>query len=351
MFVQVYNNAQRLLPGRRRELTISDTQGNTYMPIVPSRPTTSPTAAGRCRATGRLPVLDSVAADGPTQGALLLFKIQTVSLDNRPLEAQDRRSRRTRPRRARPSSTSNYCRPACRPASSTSRATGAAVSPPAPSLTSSTPTTIRGCSAGAKAANQASVLLASLSAPTQPSRPRLRMPIRSLASAGGARTRSSVPRCRSCRRRRRRGSPPRCRCRLRTTPIIRRRTVRATAALVDAYGRGRGRLEREGRPRAAPAVGDRRGDDAPSAAASPAPDPGRSRSSRHRVRPGCCPAAGSVLSAGARDPGVVVEAEAFGRRHQARRAELHAERREHRVAGDREGELERCRRIPRRWRC
>ena len=28
---------------------------------------------------------DSIASDGPTQGALLLFKIQTVSLDNRPL--------------------------------------------------------------------------------------------------------------------------------------------------------------------------------------------------------------------------------------------------------------------------
>ena len=34
---------------------------------------------------GRLPQLDTIAAAGPTQGALLLFKIQTVSLDNRPL--------------------------------------------------------------------------------------------------------------------------------------------------------------------------------------------------------------------------------------------------------------------------
>ena len=41
-------------------------------------------------------------------------------------------------------------------------------------------------------------------------------------------------------------------------------------------------------------------------------------------------------------PGVVVEAEAFGRRHQARRAELDAERREHRVARHGEGELERA---------
>ena len=33
----------------------------------------------------RLPALDTTAANGPTQGALLLFKIQVVSLDNRPL--------------------------------------------------------------------------------------------------------------------------------------------------------------------------------------------------------------------------------------------------------------------------
>jgi hypothetical protein len=33
-----------------------------------------------------LPPPDTTAAFGPTQGALLLFKIKTVSLDNRPLE-------------------------------------------------------------------------------------------------------------------------------------------------------------------------------------------------------------------------------------------------------------------------
>jgi hypothetical protein len=34
---------------------------------------------------GRLPEPDTIASEGTTQGALLLFKIQTVSLDNRPL--------------------------------------------------------------------------------------------------------------------------------------------------------------------------------------------------------------------------------------------------------------------------
>jgi hypothetical protein len=34
----------------------------------------------------RIPALNTVAANGPTQGALLLYKIKIVSLDNRPLE-------------------------------------------------------------------------------------------------------------------------------------------------------------------------------------------------------------------------------------------------------------------------
>ena len=40
----------------------------------------------KLRPDWRLPLPDSVASFGPTQGALLLYKIQTVSLDNRPLE-------------------------------------------------------------------------------------------------------------------------------------------------------------------------------------------------------------------------------------------------------------------------
>ena len=41
---------------------------------------------GTVPAKGRLPLPDSVAALGATQGALLLYKIQIVSLDNRPLK-------------------------------------------------------------------------------------------------------------------------------------------------------------------------------------------------------------------------------------------------------------------------
>jgi hypothetical protein len=89
VFVQVYNESS--MPHlAAKEMTISDTQNNVYLPVVPS-PTnefsyqkfaySSPLAP-----KARIPALNTVAADGPTQGALLLYKIKIVSLDNRPLE-------------------------------------------------------------------------------------------------------------------------------------------------------------------------------------------------------------------------------------------------------------------------
>jgi hypothetical protein len=85
VFVQVYNNGSRELPAATSP-TISDTQGNTYLPITPDQTNEFAYRAGSVQAKGRLPTPDSIAAAGPTQGALLLYKIQTVSLDNRPLE-------------------------------------------------------------------------------------------------------------------------------------------------------------------------------------------------------------------------------------------------------------------------
>ena len=43
------------------------------------------------RPKGLIPVPDSVAATGPVQGSLLLFKVKTSSLQNRPLEFRFRR--------------------------------------------------------------------------------------------------------------------------------------------------------------------------------------------------------------------------------------------------------------------
>jgi hypothetical protein len=85
VFLQVYNDGSKALPAAS-DLTITDTQGNRYQPIVPGPANQFAYRAGSVPSKGRLPIADSIAADGTTQGALLLFKIQIVSLDNRPLK-------------------------------------------------------------------------------------------------------------------------------------------------------------------------------------------------------------------------------------------------------------------------
>jgi hypothetical protein len=67
-------------------MTISDTQGNVYTPVELETGNEFAYRAGMIPPQGRIPELDSIAAAGPIQGALLLFKIHTVSLDNRPLK-------------------------------------------------------------------------------------------------------------------------------------------------------------------------------------------------------------------------------------------------------------------------
>jgi hypothetical protein len=85
VFLQVYNNGTHAQPAAT-DLTITDTQENRYTPITPSAVNSFAYRAGTVPAHGRVPALGTVAANGPTQGALLLFKIQIESLDNRPLE-------------------------------------------------------------------------------------------------------------------------------------------------------------------------------------------------------------------------------------------------------------------------
>jgi hypothetical protein len=84
VFVQVYNETQRSHPSATN-LTISDTQGTVYSPILPSSTNEFAYHDGAVPAKGRIPALDTVAAAGPTQGALLLYKVKLASLDNRPL--------------------------------------------------------------------------------------------------------------------------------------------------------------------------------------------------------------------------------------------------------------------------
>jgi len=85
VFVQVYNNGSTELPAAN-DLTIADTQGNVYLPVVPNETNPFAYRAGMVPAKGQLPEPSSTAASGPTQGALLLYKIHIVSLDNRPLK-------------------------------------------------------------------------------------------------------------------------------------------------------------------------------------------------------------------------------------------------------------------------
>jgi len=87
VFMQVYNNTPASHPAASA-VTISDTQGNTYAPVAPDESNQFAYRGGAVAANGRLPVPDSIAAAGPTQGALLLYKIKITSLDNRPLKVR-----------------------------------------------------------------------------------------------------------------------------------------------------------------------------------------------------------------------------------------------------------------------
>ena len=85
VFLQVYNNSSAALQAAS-SLTVTDTQGNRYTPVVPEQANQFAYHTGTVPAEGRLPEPDSIANAGPTQGALLLYKNQSVSLDNRPMK-------------------------------------------------------------------------------------------------------------------------------------------------------------------------------------------------------------------------------------------------------------------------
>ena len=85
VFVQVYNNGS-VAAAAANSPTVSDTQGNTYAPIVPDQSNLYAYRGGVVPAKGRLPLPDTAASNTTTQGALLLYKIQIAALDNRPLK-------------------------------------------------------------------------------------------------------------------------------------------------------------------------------------------------------------------------------------------------------------------------
>jgi hypothetical protein len=85
VFMQVFNETERTHKAAT-SFTISDTQGNAYSPVPPAPTNEFAYRNGLVPSKGRIPALNTVAANGPTQGALLLYKIKIASLDNRPLE-------------------------------------------------------------------------------------------------------------------------------------------------------------------------------------------------------------------------------------------------------------------------
>ena len=84
VFLQVFNHHDTPFPAAT-EIALSDTQNNTYVRLTPEASNQFAYRPKNVPGQGRLPEPDAVAAEGPTQGALLLYKIKTVSLDNRPL--------------------------------------------------------------------------------------------------------------------------------------------------------------------------------------------------------------------------------------------------------------------------
>jgi hypothetical protein len=85
VFVQVYNHHTAPLPDSRI-LRVSDTQGNVYTPVIPNQTNQFAYRYALVPGHGRLPSPSAIAGYAPTQGALLLYKIDIASFDNRPLK-------------------------------------------------------------------------------------------------------------------------------------------------------------------------------------------------------------------------------------------------------------------------
>jgi hypothetical protein len=85
VFLQVYNNTNQEYADASN-ITISDTQENVYSPLTPGPTNEFAYRPGVVPAKNQIPLPNTTADSFGTQGALLLYKIQIVSLDNRPLE-------------------------------------------------------------------------------------------------------------------------------------------------------------------------------------------------------------------------------------------------------------------------
>ncbi len=85
VFMQVYNNTNTMHPAAT-SMTITDTQNNSYTPLIPSAVNQFAYRGGMVPAKNQIPVPGTIADVDPAEGLVMLYKIQIVSLDNRPLE-------------------------------------------------------------------------------------------------------------------------------------------------------------------------------------------------------------------------------------------------------------------------
>ncbi len=91
VFIRVQNQTDRAI-APANDFAIIDTQENVYRPI-PLDTSVNPFAykPDPIGPKSIIPTPDSVASEGTVQGSLLLFKVTTESLQNRPLEFRFRR--------------------------------------------------------------------------------------------------------------------------------------------------------------------------------------------------------------------------------------------------------------------
>jgi hypothetical protein len=87
VFMQVYNNTSQPHPAATN-MTITDTQENSYTPLLPSAVNQFAYRGGMVPAKNQIPLPGTIADVDPAEGLVMLYKIQIVSLDNRPLELE-----------------------------------------------------------------------------------------------------------------------------------------------------------------------------------------------------------------------------------------------------------------------
>ncbi|MGI8558565.1 MAG: hypothetical protein ACR2ND_09690 [Solirubrobacteraceae bacterium] len=84
VFLLVVNKSGQARPAAGN-FFISDTQGKVYHPTAPSADNAFAYRQATVPAHDQIPTQGSAAANGPTQGAVQLYKLPLTSFDNRPL--------------------------------------------------------------------------------------------------------------------------------------------------------------------------------------------------------------------------------------------------------------------------